>query len=83
MTEPRSQNLTRADDGIWEPATPLGFQGRTLDFEVNGSGPWRWEAYRGPRLVAAGTARTRMGLAVALWWTKLRAGTPSQEEPTP
>ncbi|WP_097982842.1 hypothetical protein [Streptomyces sp. f150] len=52
-------------DGTWTPAVPLPIT-PTLDFEVTGHGPYRWDAWRGTRQVAAGTARTRLGLTIAL-----------------
>ncbi|MFC5802770.1 hypothetical protein [Streptomyces formicae] len=56
-------------DGSWSPATPEPLTD-DLDFEVTGSGPFEWEAWRGLSLVAHGTARTRLGLHVALYRAK-------------
>lgn len=72
MVDLRPETTRQASDGVWEPAAPLGIQGRGLDFEVTSRG--RWAAYRGTRCVASGTARTRAGLAVTLWWVKAREG---------
>ncbi|MER7813832.1 hypothetical protein [Streptomyces sp. NPDC096153] len=56
-------------DGTWSPATPEPLAD-SLDFEVSGTGPFEWEAWRGMSLVAHGTARTRLGLHLALFRAK-------------
>lgn len=53
-------------DGSWSPATPLGWQGSGIDFEVYGTGPFQWVAYDEDICVGSGDARTRIGLAVAI-----------------
>ncbi|MFF0055632.1 hypothetical protein ACFYRI_14705 [Streptomyces microflavus] len=52
-------------DGTWTTAVPIPVT-PTLDFEVTGHGPYRWDAFRGTRRLASGAARTRLGLTVAL-----------------
>jgi hypothetical protein len=55
----------RNPDGTLTPATPLPTS-TTLDAEVTGTSPYTWTAWRGTRRVDSGTARTRLGLAIAL-----------------
>lgn len=57
--------------GAWEDAEPMGWQGR-IDFEVAGDGPWSWTCWRGNELLEQGLARTRVGLAIALWFARWR-----------
>jgi hypothetical protein len=52
-------------DGSWSPAEPEPLTD-DFDVEVYGTGPYRWEAWVGMTEVASGTARTRLGLQVAL-----------------
>jgi hypothetical protein len=52
-------------DGSWSPAEPEPLTD-DFDVEVYGAGPYRWEAWVGMTEVASGTARTRLGLQVAL-----------------
>lgn len=70
MSDPSPRTSQQNADGTWSPAVPLGFQGG-LDFEVSGSGPWAWAAYRGARLVASGRAKTRIGLLFATTRTRI------------
>lgn len=65
----------------WVQAQPLGYIGDGPDFEVsrwgeNGHGKtgWHWQAYSRDRLLDSGDARTRLGLAVALWFARRRLG---------
>lgn len=58
-------NLKQNPDGSWSPSTPIPLTD-DLDLEVYGTGPYRWEAMRGMATVAAGSARTRLGLEFAL-----------------
>jgi len=54
-------------DGSWEPAQPLGWQGKGPDYEVTRQdGRYVWHAYDEDMLIGKGTARTRLGLARAL-----------------
>lgn len=71
MTTPQ-QNA----NGTWAPATPLPISD-TLDFEVAGHGPYRWDAWRGTQQVATGTARTRLGLTLALFRARRKHATPA------
>lgn len=66
------QTTRQTEDGAWGPAQPLGYQGAGLDFEVTGNRPWHWTAYQRHRVVAAGKARTRLGLIIALRLAKRR-----------
>ncbi|WP_144316936.1 hypothetical protein [Streptomyces sp. sk226] len=52
-------------DGTWAPASPLPLRD-LVDYEVTGHGPYRWVAFRGTEHLACGTARTRLGLTIAL-----------------
>lgn len=58
-------------DGSWSPAEPLPLTG-DFDVEVTGTGPWAWWAWIGMDQVAAGTARTRLGLWFAIARAKRR-----------
>ncbi|BBB01054.1 hypothetical protein RVR_8291 [Actinacidiphila reveromycinica] len=62
MTE---QTMQQNPDGSWTEATPLTLTD-SFDVEVTGRGPFEWEAWIGMRRVAAGRARTRLGLQIAL-----------------
>jgi hypothetical protein len=62
-----------------EPMRPLGYIGDGPDFEVyrwgqndHGKTGWRWQAYSRDQLLDSGDARTRFGLAVALWRARRR-----------
>lgn len=60
-------------DGSWVPAVPLGWQGSGIDFEVYSKRkPMEWYAYDEDVLVDRGTARTRLGLALAMRRAKRR-----------
>lgn len=57
-----------------QPMEPLGYVGDEPDFEVYdrrhiaaGLKGWHWQAYHRDRLLDSGDARTRIGLAFALW----------------
>lgn len=52
-------------DGSWSPDVPLPLTD-DFDIEVTGPSPYEWEAWVGMRCVASGTARTRLGLRIAL-----------------
>lgn len=58
-------------DGTWSPAAPSPLT-QDFDAEVYGHGPWTWTAHRGAWLVAQGSARTRVGLQLALLWARIR-----------
>jgi hypothetical protein len=60
-----------------QPMRPLGYLGDGPDFEVyrrseirHGLTGWHWQAYRRDELLGSGDARTRLGLALALWWAR-------------
>jgi hypothetical protein len=62
-----------------EPMRPLGYIGDGPDFEVydrahiaRGLRGWHWQAYSRDQLLDSGDARTRLGLAVALWRARRR-----------
>lgn len=59
-------------DGSWSPATPEPLTD-DFDIEVTGTGPYSWEGWIGLQCVASGTARTRLGLQVALLRARRRA----------
>lgn len=58
-------------DGTWGPIHPIPL-GSDIDFEVCGTGPYRWEAMRGMDVIASGKARTRLGLETSLRIVRLR-----------
>jgi hypothetical protein len=62
-----------------QPMRPLGYIGVGPDFEVyrrseiqHGLNGWHWQAYSRDRLLDSGDARTRTGLAFALWRARRR-----------
>lgn len=59
-------------DGEWRPATPIPYDFSSVDYEVRGSGPYRWEAFLGDEEVGRGRTRTRFGLRLALGWHQRR-----------
>jgi len=59
----------RNADGTLSDAVPLGYI-PGVDFEVYGTGPYRWDAFRGPTFVGRGEAKTRIGLEFGLWRAK-------------
>jgi hypothetical protein len=70
-------SVTRRNyDGSRGPATPLTPTG-DFDAEVYGTGPWTWITYRGDLESAAGHARTRFGLHLALWRARFKAKRPA------
>lgn len=74
----------KADDGSWQPAQPMGWQGTGIDFEVRTQRwdrekrqmvtqrPFTWEAFYEDMLVGKGKARTKVGLFFALWRCRRR-----------
>jgi hypothetical protein len=65
-------NVSRQNpDGTWTPAEPEPLTD-DFDIEVNGTGPYQWEAWVGMTEVATGTARTRLGLRIAIARAKRR-----------
>jgi hypothetical protein len=58
-------------DGTWGPAEPEPLSD-DFDVEVEGTGPYRWEAWVGMTEVASGTARSRLGLLAAITRAKRR-----------
>ena len=52
-----------------EGGQAVGWSGG-VDFEVKGSGPYEWTAWDEDVCVGSGKARTKIGLAVALWRAK-------------
>jgi hypothetical protein len=63
MTSPQA----RQPDGSWGNAQPVGWQGSGPDYEVSRvDGQYSWEAYDEDVLIGKGSARTRIGLALAL-----------------
>ncbi|MGW5122996.1 hypothetical protein ACWEQ7_02845 [Streptomyces sp. NPDC004069] len=69
-------------NGSWSPDEPLPLT-NDFDAEVYGTGPWRWEAYRGLAKVASGRARTRLGLQFALWRARRHRARHPAHHPTP
>jgi hypothetical protein len=69
---PDQPNAYNRDTG--EPVQPLGYDTSEPDFEVyhpdRDAPGYHWQAYVGDRLIECGDARTRIGLAVALWRAK-------------
>jgi hypothetical protein len=59
-------------DGQWRPATPIPYDFSSVDYEVRGSGPYRWEAFIGDQEVGRGRTRTRLCLRLALGWHQRR-----------
>lgn len=60
-----AQTMQQNPDGTWTETVPLT-PTDDFDVEVYGTGPFVWEAWIGMRKVAAGRARTRLGLQIAL-----------------
>lgn len=57
-------------DGQWRPATPIPYDVSSVDFEVYGTGPYRWEAFIGEQ--QTGDGRARLGLVLSLCWHRWR-----------